>query len=85
MSEVKLIPIDDNRIANAVMLIDAWADAIRGDWGSIDGRSSRSQLWEISSYLRGSKEKLTADDIGICLEGGAHWFYNGFDHNCEEV
>lgn len=76
MSEVKLIPIDDNRIANAVML---------GDWGSIDGRSSRSQLWEISSYLRGSKEKLTADDIGICLEGGAHWFYNGFDHNCEEV
>ncbi len=79
------IPINDRRMAHAAMLLDDWADAIRGDWGTIDGRTCRAQLWCITNYLRGERETLTAVDIGICLKGGTpHWFGDGLNHNCSQ-
>ena len=66
-------------------LIDIWAVALRGDWGSVDGRQCRSQLNEISSFLRGGREP-SLTDIGVCNQGteSAHWYGNGWDHDCGE-
>ena len=74
-----------DRSEHAADILDKWADAIRGDWGSIDGRSCRLQLNEISTFLRGEQEGLALVDVGVCDRGkyGAHWAddFND-DHEC---
>ena len=64
------------RLEHGLKVLDAWANAIRGDWGSIDGRQSQSELWAIGGYLSGERETLTFGDAGVCKDG--HWI----DH-CE--
>ena len=81
------MPGDMERNRHAATILNGWADAIRGDWSSIDGRSCREQLWEITRYLTGGQDALTFEDVGICVKGkyGGHWFGNSYDHNCEEA
>ena len=70
----------------AASVLDAWGQAIRGDWGSIDGRSCRDELYAISSYLRGDGDSLQPKDVGVCMiDDGPHWFGNGYGHECGEL
>lgn len=66
----------------AASVLDNWATAIRGDWSSIDGRTCRDELGDISAFLRGETDTLTSEDVGVCTKGefGAHWD----DHFMEE-
>jgi len=73
------------RVETAASVLDAWGEAIRGDWGGVDGRSCRAQLGAISSYLRGESDSLYPRDVGVCMVDGPHWFWNGFGHECEEL
>ena len=74
-----------DRALHAADILDDWAAAIRGDWGSIDGRTCRMQLETIGAYLRDACDELTLSDVGVCTFGGAHWIGAGFDHDCYEV
>ncbi|KKK67580.1 hypothetical protein LCGC14_2952660 [marine sediment metagenome] len=74
------------RLSIAAEVLDAWGEAIRGDWSDIDGRSCRAQLDEVSAYLRGVRAELTLSDVNVCDEGDGspHWLGNGWDHACSE-
>jgi hypothetical protein len=75
---------DKARLAKAARILDNYADALRGDWGSIDGRSERRALNELTTFMRGDTDICDEADLGVCVKGpyGAHWFNNGFDHDC---
>lgn len=75
-------------VDHAATVLDAWADAIRGDWRDIDGRSCKAQLQEISMYLRGEQDELSFPDVGVCVKGGSphwadgySWFHEGEECN----
>ncbi len=64
----------NEREQRAAIVLDAWAEAIRMDWGTIDGRTCRAQLGDVSKYLRGEKDTLSFDDVGVCrCNGTTHW------------
>ena len=70
-----------DRERRAAAVLEAWGSAIRGDWSEIDGRSCKAQLAEISAYLRGETDVLTAGLVGVCYcdqgysdtEATPHW------------
>lgn len=75
-------------------LLDEYASALRGDWGSIDGRSERIALNCLSAAIRehgnaplsDSKVTTLRDDMGVCPHGGSHWIdYCDEDDECEET
>lgn len=63
-------------------VLEEFGQAIRGDWGSIDGRSIRSSLSAFTPAIH-EPERYTAeylrDILGICPNGHGHWEYY-----CEE-
>lgn len=66
-----------------------WAEALRGDWGSIDGRGCRSELETLAALIDVAVEeplKMTLaqvrDQVGICLHGGGHWISYCKDYDC---
>jgi hypothetical protein len=65
-------------------LLGEWRAALRGDWGSIDGRSSRSELESWEAIMRAAMDGNPVDVsrarelMGLCPHGGAHW-----SNNCE--
>lgn len=74
------------REQRAAVVIDAWAEAIRGDWGTIDGRTCRAQLADVSKYLRGEKDTLSFDDVGVCrCDGTTHWHGDLWGEMCPGV
>jgi len=66
-------------------VLDEWAQAIRGDWGSIDGRTCRSELQNLSSFLM-AEEPLDIEylrwNAEICPEGKGHWLEWCRDDGC---
>lgn len=64
-----------------LMVLREWADAIRGDWGSIDGRSVRADMNLMADTLlaanhdSGSQVTVRAlrQTMGVCAVGGGHW------------
>ena len=79
-------PLSVPREERAAYVLDAWAEAIRGDWGSIDGRTCRFELNEVSRFLRGQKDTLTFDDVGVCrCDGTTHWFGELWGQKCPDV
>jgi len=77
---------EKERIDIGAGLIDQWADALRGDWGSIDGRQCRHQLDQVTGFMRGALPEPSLEDIGICSKGaeGVHWYGDGWDHDCRD-
>ena len=81
-----------DRLTNSARLLDFWGSAIRGDWSTIDGRSSKYQLGHISRYMRGEGVAPRIQDVGICIlnehddEPYPHWAGSGLfsfnQHNC---
>lgn len=63
----------------AIHALREYGSAIRGDWGSIDGRSVRGDLDRLADALEGrgaaAEYDLTywREDLGICPQGGGHW------------
>lgn len=74
------------QLTDVTAIIREYGEAIRGDWGSIDGRSVRSQLDELAHAVENpevyEKDNLR-DKIGICLEGKGHWEWYCEEHGCE--
>ena len=63
-------------VATVQRVLGEWAQAIRGDWGSIDGRTCRDQLDDLAEALTSDTKtdiKQLRDDSGICPHGGGHW------------
>ena len=65
--------------------------AIRGDWGTIDGRSVRLSMDRIAAHIEaeGNAEMTDAearqlrDNANLCLSGGGHWQMYCEDEDCE--
>lgn len=76
----------------AADLLDEYAQALRGSWGGIDGRSERAALNCLSSAIREHGNAPLTDaqvarlreDLGVCLHGGSHWT-DYCDDECEET
>ena len=62
------------RVAKA---LTEFGGAIRGDWGSIDGRAVRAQLDLLADYLRFPETTPPLPDIrnrlDLCPNGRGHW------------
>lgn len=65
-----------------------YGEAIRGDWGSIDGRGVRTELHELAALLR--LDPTPAPDISelrrkfsLCPGGGGHWTEHCWDDDPE--
>lgn len=62
-------------------LLNEYGSSIRGDWGSIDGRSERTALSRLASAIQAhgneglSEEKVREirDALGVCPHGEGHW------------
>lgn len=63
-----------NQIAQVLM---EYGEAIRGDWGSIDGRSERSSIQCMAGWVRDPDTftdlRTGRDQVNICLDGEGHW------------
>lgn len=59
-------------------VLHEYGEAIRGDWGSIDGRSERSSIQRMAGWVRDLSTfpdtlDEARDQVGICLDGEGHW------------
>lgn len=56
--------------------LDEYGEAIRGDWGSIDGRSERAALQQLAEAIR-EPDRFTPEAmrriLDICPYGCGHW------------
>lgn len=65
-------------------LLDEYASALRGDWGSIDGRAEKLGLNQLADQIREhGNAPLTApavaaarDGLGLCPGGSGHWTWH---------
>lgn len=73
-------------------LLDEYAQALRGSWGDIDGRSGQISLNCLSAMIREFGNAPLTDsevarlryDLGVCPHGGSHWT-DYCDDECEET
>ncbi len=61
----------------------AWAQAIRGDWGTIDGRTCRGQLQDLAAFLDADAEPVRWEDA--CRAAGVCWFAKCWPEHCPET
>jgi len=59
-------------------VLHEYGDALRGDWGSIDGRSERTSIqtmarWVADPSLFPASLEAAREEVGICSEGFGHW------------
>lgn len=62
-------------------LLDEYAQALRGSWGDIDGRSEQAALNTLSKAMRThgtsdlepSEVKSLRESLGVCDKGLGHW------------
>lgn len=62
-------------------LLDQYGQALRGDWGGIDGRSEKLALLNLSAAIREHGNETLSndmilklrDDLNVCANGGGHW------------
>ena len=62
-----------------------YADALRGDWGSIDGRSEKASLNDLADAILAPESKTVTrlrEDLGVCARGDGHWL-DYCDEDCE--
>ena len=67
---------NDVAVANGLNVLNEFAHAIRGDWGSIDGRVIQANLqWLIVEMQADTPAEIARirDNINICVAGGGHW------------
>ena len=56
-----------------------WANAIRGDWSEVDGRSVLGEVEEWIAALEGAEPCASRTieqwrtSMGVCPDGGGHW------------
>ena len=60
---------DQERKEAVIRELRILGDAIRGNWGSLDGRTVRDKLENIADFLNGSYD-------GDCQEGRVFYHYN---------
>lgn len=63
----------------AIQALREYANAIRGDWGDIDGRSVKANLDEFADAIEGKGRAAEwtieqhRQDSGLCPSGEGHW------------
>jgi len=73
------------RLEEVSSVLCEYGAAIRGDWGSIDGRSEQGTIGTFAdAVLSPEKYELETlrDQAGICVNGGGHWS-EYCDDSCE--
>ena len=74
-------------------ILDEYAQAIRGSWGDIDGRSMKLQINEVTDWIRENgitdltefEVKKWRYRLNICISGEGHWTeFCDYDEDCEE-
>ena len=71
-------------------ILDEYAQAIRGSWGDIDGRSMKLEINEVTDWIRENgitdltefEVKKWRYRLDICISGEGHW--TEFCEDCEE-
>lgn len=73
--------------AVAAKALREYADAIRGDWGSIDGRSEKNSLNRLADVIEDRDTEVSIDTLrdvlGVCPHGQGHWTMY-CDEDCEK-
>lgn len=58
-------------------LLNEFGSAIRGDWGSIDGRSIQGDMDNFASWVKAPESmpdiETCRDWMDVCPHGGGHW------------
>lgn len=68
-------------------IIKEYGQAMRGDWGIIDGRSVRDQLDDFAEQILNpsTTPALLRSSMGICPKGEGHWNWPYCaDYGCED-
>lgn len=76
---------NDTAVANGLNVLSEFGQAIRGDWGSIDGRGIQGNLEELIEEMQADKAidiPQMRDNMNICIAGGGHWQMY-CDEDCE--
>lgn len=91
MPEPKKIPDAMTDQITPADLLDEYAQALRGSWGGIDGRSEQSSRSLSAAIREHGNAPLTdaqvarlREDLGVCPQGESHWT-EYCDEECEET
>lgn len=67
-------------------ILREYGEAFRGDWSpeTIDGRSVRSELSDIATWIEGDYpgDEAARERLGICPAGKGHWDWLYCDEDC---
>lgn len=74
--------MNDNR-ESVRLALRAWGSAIRGDWGSIDGRSCRDQLEDLSNLLKPDAPATRFEDA--CRIANVCWSSKSWPEYCPDA
>ena len=74
--------MSDNR-AVVARALRAWGSAIRGDWGSIDGRTCRDEVGELAALLKDDAPEVTYAQA--CRSAGVCWFSKAWPEHCPDA
>ena len=76
---------NDIAVANGLNVLAEFGQAIRGDWGSIDGRGIQYSLEGLIEEMQSDTPidiPRMRDNMYICVAGGGHW-QTYCDEECE--
>lgn len=64
-----------SEIRDVAQILTEFGSAIRGDWGSIDGRSVRDGMDRVAASLRSGEATIASmrGDLDLCPSGEGHW------------
>lgn len=75
------------KLEEVAKVLNEYGSAIRGDWGSIDGRSEQGTINVFAAAML-SPGRFTASDLrecaDICTGGGGHWTEHCSD-SCDDA
>jgi len=62
-------------VKDVAQILYEFGSAIRGDWGSIDGRSVRNGMDRVSDSILDGTATISSmrDDLDLCPHGKGHW------------
>lgn len=75
------------KLEEVASVLNEYGSAIRGDWGSIDGRSEQGTIIDFADAIRSPEiytVALLRNAADICPHGGGHWTEH-CDDSCDDA
>jgi hypothetical protein len=69
-------------------MLNEYGAAMRGDWGSIDGRGVRSNLGDVAGWITSRPypgDEKARERLGLCPAGWGHWVDHCDEGGCEPL